>query len=501
MTGNDAKFSVTTDASGTTIDFTLQQDQDKGLQPIAYEARRLSRHEQNYSIHEKELLAVVEAFKKFRTYLEGCKRATVYTDHKSLTSLMTQKDLSGRKARWVEKLTPFASYMEVRYKPGLENCSDGLSRRPDLLNQVSALIPDLTKEISSSYCKDPMYAAEARLRAHIYKHDNLFWTEDKICVPDVKELKSKILKEAHSAACAGHPGVKSTHERLLRNFWWPAMKKEVKSFVSNCPRCQLAKKDHSSTPGLLQPLPTPTLPWEIIGTDLLTDLPVSDKCDAVLVFVCLLTKAAVFIPTRKTLTAEEAAYLFFSNVFKRFGLPRIIVSDRDVRFTSAFWTQLFQFLQTKLNMSTAHHPQTDGQTERCIQQLLSLIRTTTHRLRDDWCQKLPLIEFAYNSALSSSSGTSPFYTLHGFHPKDPLLLGVVSATGSEAADRVLDLQRLYKKVQFLVEQAHRRQKQQTDVKRKDHAINIGDLVKLKSDNIQVADLRCHKLKDSFVGTF
>ena len=152
-------------------------------------------------------------------------------------------------------------------------------------------------------------------------------------------------------------------------------------------------------------------------------------------------------------------------------------------------------------MSTAHHPQTDGQSERCIQQLLSLLRTTTHRLRDDWSLKLSLVEFAFNSTISSVTGTSPFFALHGFNPKDPLSLGIIPPNETEAAHRVKDLQTLHKDIQCLVEKAHLNQKRRADSKRRPHKVKVGDLVKLKTDHLKIPGLNCRKLKDSFVGPF
>ena len=188
-TGGEAEFAVSTDASGSAIGYTLQQDQGKGLQPVAFEARSLNRHEQNYSIHEKELLAVVEAFKKFRPYLEGCKKVTVYTDHKALTTLMSQKDLAGRKARWVERLSPFTSYMDIKYKPVKDNCADGVSRRPDRVHQITEVTPELMNKVKQNYCKDPAFSPDARLPAHVYQEQGSTGLKGKSAYLTLKSLR------------------------------------------------------------------------------------------------------------------------------------------------------------------------------------------------------------------------------------------------------------------------------------------------------------------------
>ena len=151
------------------------------------------------------------------------------------------------------------------------------------------------------------------------------------------------------------------------------MKHDVHIFVRNCPRCQLSKADHSLRLGFLQPHSTPFRPFYITSTNFLTDLTVSNGYDSILVVVCLFSKRAFFLPTKKQLTAKGAAHLFLWYVFPVVGFPCMLISDQDMRFTSTFWLALFRSLGTELKMSTAFHPQTDGQLERVIEQLLTLI--------------------------------------------------------------------------------------------------------------------------------
>ena len=128
-TGEHSTFAIVTDASHRAIGMALHQQQaDSSLRPVAFQARKLSTHELNYPVQEKELLAVVEAFRVFRTYVQGCKEVTVYTDHHSLTTFLSQQHLTGRKARWAEKLSPYANYLRIVHTPGKHNHVDGLSR-------------------------------------------------------------------------------------------------------------------------------------------------------------------------------------------------------------------------------------------------------------------------------------------------------------------------------------------------------------------------------------
>ena len=151
-----------------------------------------------------------------------------------------------------------------------------------------------------------------------------------------------------------------------------------------------------------------------MSLDLITDLPVCESSVAVVVFCELLSKMAIFESTTKTITAEDLAELFQRQVFRRHGEPTKIVSDRDPRFMSTFWQQLFRHLGTKLNISTSHHPQTDGQAERTNQTLEKIVRCYIHPLQNKWIDYLYLAELAYNSQMASSTKMSPFMANYGY---------------------------------------------------------------------------------------
>ena len=157
--------------------------------------------------------------------------------------------------------------------------------------------------------------------------------------------------------------------------------------------------------------------------DFIVSLPrTSEGYDSIFVVVDRLSKMAHLIPTRSTATAAETARLFFVHIFRLHGLPSEIVSDRDSKFTSEFWRQLFQLLQTSLRFSTAYHQQTDGQTERTIRIISQLLRCCATRYQTQWHEQLPAVEFAYNSSISSSTSYSPFFLCNGYTPKTPITL-------------------------------------------------------------------------------
>jgi hypothetical protein len=143
------------------------------------------------------------------------------------------------------------------------------------------------------------------------------------------------------------------------------MKSAVKEFVAHCHICQQAKPERSLPAGLLQPLPIPSGPWDMATMDFIDGLPPSRQYNCILVVVDKLSKYAHFIPLRHPYTAAKVAEVFVDNIYKLHGMPLTLVSDRDPVFTSHFWKALFKATGTQLNMSTANHPKTDGQTEHC----------------------------------------------------------------------------------------------------------------------------------------
>ena len=201
------------------------------------------------------------------------------------------------------------------------------------------------------------------------------------------------------------------------------MSADVREYVRSCDLCQRSKPAQGKTRGLLQPLPIPTDRWEEVSMDFVTGLPVTPKGhDAALVIVDRLSKWAYFIPTRTTDDAKETAEIFHDVVFVRHGMPKRIVSDLDPKFTSNFWGSFFTAMGTHLGMSTAYHPQTDGQTERVNRVLEEALRSYVTASQEDWDRYLPSLQFAYNTARHTSTGETPFFLTYGRNPIVPSVL-------------------------------------------------------------------------------
>jgi len=194
------------------------------------------------------------------------------------------------------------------------------------------------------------------------------------------------------------------------------MKREIAAFVSRCMTCQLVKAEHQRPPGLLQPLEIPEWKWEHITMDFISGLPRTRKGNnSIWVIVDRLTKSAHFIPmkTGEKMHMLPLAELFVNEIVSRHGQPVSITSDRDSRFVSRFWKTLHESMGTKLQFSTAYHPQTDGQSERTIQTLEDMLRACVLDFKTQWDETLPLCEFAYNNSYHSSIGMAPFEALYG----------------------------------------------------------------------------------------
>ncbi|POM61625.1 reverse transcriptase [Phytophthora palmivora] len=244
----------------------------------------------------------------------------------------------------------------------------------------------------------------------------------RIVVPNDEGLKYDILLEAHDAPVSGHLGREKTYQAVSPTFWWPRMYKWVAHYVKTCERCQRVKPS-GHAPAPLQSLPVPADCWKSMSLDFVFGLPADDKGNTgILEFVCRLSKMVHLAPVRDKVTGKQAAQLFLDSVFRYHGLPETIVSDRDPRFTGAFWDTLFQLLGTKLTMSTADDPQTDGQTERVNRVLEDTLRSICAEAPRSWSDQLPMVAFALNNAVHASTGFTPFY-LNGLrHHQMPLTL-------------------------------------------------------------------------------
>ncbi|MCO5578506.1 hypothetical protein L7F22_032349 [Adiantum nelumboides] len=247
---------------------------------------------------------------------------------------------------------------------------------------------------------------------------------NRICI--TRSICEKVMFESHAPPYAGHRGIQTTMKAIEAYFYWPTMKEDIQDYVSKCVVCQKTKYDRQKQPGLLQPLAILDSPWESISMDFIFGLPKSIHGNTrIWTIVGRFSKQAHSIPVKKTIKAHQMATLFISQVFKYHDLPTSIVSDRYPRMTNNFWKGLFENLRTRLNFSSAYHPQTNGQSEIANLAILDLLKAYMRELdqRSQWEKYLPLVEYAYNNTIHTSIGKAPFEVIEG-RTKSPLLLKV-----------------------------------------------------------------------------
>ncbi|KAI3712190.1 hypothetical protein L1987_70740 [Smallanthus sonchifolius] len=346
---------------------------------IAYASRQLKIHEKSYTTHDLELGAVVFVLKIWRHYLYGTK-CVVFTDHKSLQHIFNQKELNMRQRRWVELLNDYDC--EIRYHPGKENVvADALSRKDQVMLHCIRIQTDIQNRILEaqhvSVIEGNMYeemlcGVELQLEP---KPNGLLYYLNRIWVPDRDDLHEFLMNEAHKTRYSIHPGADKMYQDLRQQYWWPGMKKDIALYVAKCQTCSKVKAEHQRPSGLLEQPEIPVWKWENIVMDFITKLPrTSSGYDSIWVIIERLTKSAYFLPIREDYRVEKLARIYIDEIASRNGVPLDIISDRDTRFTSRFWQSLQTAFGTRLNLSTAYYPQTDGQTERIIQTLEDMLR-------------------------------------------------------------------------------------------------------------------------------
>ena len=385
-----------------------------------------------------------------------------------------------------------------------------------LLNIVSQSLQglDLLEEIRGKFGSDPTFQpiiARPKEFRNFEVDGQLVYLKRQgkrvLCIPKIliqgRSAHELVISEAHSLLA--HLGASKTLDYLRDHCWWKSMVSDVQSFCETCHTCKTSKPSNQKPYGLLNPLSVPSYPWESIGMDFVGPLPESGNrdgmFDSITVVICLLTSMVHLIPSRTNYNASQLAELIFEHIYKLHGLPRNIISDRDVLFTSTFWKQLHRLIGTKLRLSSAYHPQSDGSTERANRTITQMLRQCVHSNQKYWVAKLPAIEFAVNSARSESTGFAPFFLNSGRMPRT--MLWTSQLTNEFPAVRTFAIQR-----KLAIMAAHdsilaARVKQTRDANRKRRSAPFqeGELVYLSTQHISFAKGLARKLLPKFIGPY
>ena len=447
-------FFLATDASAYGVGAVLSQEGEshprtkKPTQhPIAYYSATFTPTERNYDIYERELLAILKALEHWRPHLAATDiPVTVLTDHANLTFWKNPQKVNRRVARWFAMLQDYN--LLIKHVPGkLHAAPDMLSCPPgtdkgELDNQDVTLLPpdsficltleedqeviDLERSIVAAQKKYSELLKHWRRTKQISDKRASYTGELTACkngvqaaIPPEDSLKREILRIYHDSIAAGHPGRDQTYENVAKWYWWPSMRNWIAQYVKGCGPCQQNKilTHRTKVPLYRINVPPEAQPFQVIAMDLITQLPKCDGFDAILTIVdhgC--SHAAVFIPCNTTITGEGIAKLYFEHIYRWFGLPNRMISDRDPRFTSHFAKALCAQLGIKQNISTAFHPQTDGLSERKNQWIEQFLRFLTMHQQDDWAQWLPITTAVHNNAINASTKVAPAEALLGYLP-------------------------------------------------------------------------------------
>ncbi|KAA0063387.1 Transposon Ty3-I Gag-Pol polyprotein [Cucumis melo var. makuwa] len=398
----DKSFEIECDASGIGIGAVLMQEK----QPIMFFSEKLNGAQLNYSTYDKELHAL---------HLKG------------------QTKLNKRHEKWVEFIETFP-YV-IHYKKGKDNMvADALSRRYALFSSLSAKVLgfkhmiELYKVEKSEFYDVYAQCLEGKNVQDYIVFDGMLFRKGKLCIPKCS-IRELVVKEAHGGGLMGHFGEFKTYSMLCEHFYWLKMRKDVNKVCKQCFKCKEAKSK-TQPHGLYTPLDVPNEPW-----------------------------MAHFVPCNKTDDATNIANLFFREVVRLHGIPKTIVSDRDVKFLSHSWKVLWGKLGTKLLFSTTCHPQMDGQTEVVNRTLGALLRSLISKNLKSWEETLPFVEFAYNRAIHSTTHCPPFEVVYGFNPLTPLDLSPLPPnmfTSDVASSRVEYIKALHKEIKERIEKKNQK---------------------------------------------
>ena len=437
--------------------------------PLDYYSRKLDPAEINYTTGDKEMFAVVVALKHWRHLTQNAKyKVFVHTDHKGLMFFLETKQLSPKQVRWLEKLACYD--FAIKHIKGKDNVgADALSRKPDYKNPNKLIKPMLIK--NGNYMQ----------------------------VIEATEENNDIIKNVHDTRLAGHQGIFKILKRIQEKTTWKNIKADVEKYVKNCPICAMGKHDRSRKENLHQLLQPPEVPFQRPALDFVIGLPESQDpatgvfYDMICTIIDGLTKYAKFILCKTTMTAEELARLFLKKIFADHGIFEQIINDRDKLFTSKFNTGLRKALGMKESMSTAFHPQTDGQTKRMNQTLEQYFRLFTGNNKHKWVELLPTAQMAVNKLYNENLRQSPHEALYGTVLKTVEIGPTANQAASTFAAKMKDN---WTAIGTRITRARQKVKKRLNTKKNPVTIKPGDKALLFTKN-----LTNDKLDTPYIGAF
>ena len=441
------EFVVATDASDVGIGGVLMQKGTLRHMPIAYASRILNNAERNYSVTEREALAVVWTLKKFRDIILGY-RVKVLTDHAPVTSLFKNRNLHGKLARWFTTLQEFEP--SIAHIPGKYNTiADALSR----LEEPSAgcifvlQTVDLDMElVKVEQAKDEFFGGILKTlnetsqsegipgnKDYELLEDILYKVRDadlgnKYCLCIPASLVKRLLFLLHDHPLSGHPGRERMTCMARQNYFWKGMAKDIKTYIDKCESC-LMHKGHTGKREPLELYPSALEPWELCSMDFMGPFPVTEKGNRfLLVFIDYLSRYVELVsrPNREAVGVAEALR---DNIICRHSCPRILISDNAPEFVGSVLTKLCQFYHIKKVATTPYHPSSNGLVERANRKILDCLRHVLTPYTVNWDLAISDTQYAINATVNLSTGETPHFILHGYEKRHPTdVMGKINKT-------------------------------------------------------------------------
>jgi len=513
LPNDEGKFILDCDASDNAIGAVLSQVQNGEERPIFYASQLYDKHQRNYNVTRKELLAVITFVRKFRQYLLG-KPFLIRSDHAALQWLKRTAEPIGQQARWIEILEEFDYTIE--HRPGSKHGNaDALSRIyashadppsngdpiswPQLQQQDSQLgfvyglvqnqlpapsaenLADKGSEVKTlcSQLGNLTLDANGTMCRRFYVPGTSTSFLQKIVPPS---LRREVTDELHKGLNGGHLGIRRSKRQLQKRFYWPGWSKDVQAAKQRCERCARFQKARPKHQGELHPFLCGE-PWERLGIDVTGPHPTSSKGNTyILTVIDHFTKWVELFPMRNQ-EAATVARLLFDRVICVHGCPLQILTDRGTNFESELFQQLCKLMAVDKIRTTAYQPSTNGGIERFHSTMHSLIAKWVSRNHRDWDEKLPSVAFAYRTSVHESTGFTPFYLMYGRETRLPadLVYGTVQTDDPNQNDDFVTARRdvlreAFQATRETLGQAAKRRKRWYDLRSRPRTFAIGDLV-------------------------